>query len=84
MDLLLTILAIPTVSLIAYFFGRNPFRWAIYAYLLEFWVLIPLFLMKKKPTPPIPKWLKNQVTLPIFKLQLTKVRTPQDFEGHFK
>jgi|UPI00013648B0 hypothetical protein len=79
MDLLITILAIPTVSFIAYFFGRNPFRWAIYAYLLEFWVLIPLFIMNKKQTPAIPKSLRNRVTVPIFKLKLKKVRTLQDF-----
>jgi hypothetical protein len=78
MDLLLTILAIPTVSLIAYFFGRNPFRWAIYAYLLEFWVLIPLFLMKKKPTPPIPNWINSLATEIHLKRELRKIKSPND------
>ena len=78
MDILITILAIPTVSLIAFIFGRNPFRWAIYAYLLEFWVLIPLFLMKKKPTPPIPNWVNSLVTELNMKRELRGIKTPED------
>jgi hypothetical protein len=78
MDILTTIFAIPTVSLIAFFFGRNPSRWAIYAYLLEFWVLIPLFLMKKKPSQPIPKWVNSLATEINLKRELRSIKTPED------
>jgi hypothetical protein len=30
-DLLITILAIPIVASIAFIFGRNPYRWGLYA-----------------------------------------------------
>jgi hypothetical protein len=60
-DLLIAIISIPVVAVIAFFFGRNPFRWALYAYFFQFWVLIPLVLLNKRPTPPTPKWIQKLI-----------------------
>jgi hypothetical protein len=54
MDLFVTLLAIPIVSITAFIFGRNPYRWALYAYFFKFWVLIPLFMINIYPTPITP------------------------------
>jgi hypothetical protein len=56
-DLLITLLAIPIVACTAFIFGRNPYRWALYAYFIKFWCLIPLFMLSKRETPPFPKWI---------------------------
>lgn len=56
-DLLITLLAIPIVATTAFIFGRNPYRWALYAYFIKFWCLIPLFLLSKRPMPPLPQWI---------------------------
>jgi hypothetical protein len=56
-DLLITLLAIPIVASTAFIFGRNPYRWALYAYFIKFWCLIPLFMLSKRETPPFPKWI---------------------------
>ena len=39
-------MAMPIVSFTAFAFGRNPFIWAFWAYLFQFWCLIPLFLIE--------------------------------------
>jgi hypothetical protein len=58
-DLLFTLLAIPIVASTAFIFGRNPYRWALYAYFVKFWCLIPLFILSKRETPPFPKWIQQ-------------------------
>ena len=58
-DLLITLLAIPIVASTAFIFGRNPYRWAFYAYFIKFWCLIPLFMLSKRETPPFPKWIQK-------------------------
>ena len=58
-DLLITFLAIPIVASTAFIFGRNPYRWALYAYFAKFWCLIPLFILSKRETPPFPKWIQK-------------------------
>jgi len=80
MDLFVTLLAIPIVSITAFIFGRNPYRWALYAYFFEFWVLIPLFMIKKYPTPPIPESLLNLLRRVQMKRSLRKVRYPKDLK----
>jgi len=80
MDLFVTLLAIPIVSFTAFIFGRNPYRWALYAYFCKFWVLIPLFMIKKYPTPQIPdSFLKLLIGIKI-KQSLRKVRYPKDLK----
>jgi hypothetical protein len=49
-DLLITLLAIPIVATMAFIFGCNPYRWALYAYIIKFWCLIPHFLLSKPET----------------------------------
>jgi hypothetical protein len=80
MDLFVTLLAIPIVSITAFIFGRNPYRWALYAYFFKFWVLIPLFMIKKYPTPPIPESLLNLLRRVQMKRSLRKVRYPKDLK----
>ena len=58
-NLLITLLAIPIVASTAFIFGRNPYRWALYAYFIKFWCLIPLFILSKRETPPFPKWIQK-------------------------
>ena len=80
-DLLIAVLSIPVVAVIAYFFGRNPFRWALYAYFFQFWVLIPLVLLNKRPTPPTPKWVQNvasEINTRKEMRDVKKAKTPDD------
>lgn len=80
-ELLITILAIPIVSSIAFIFGRNPYRWALYAYFIKFWCLIPLFLLSKRPTPPFPNWIQKLAVEINTRRELRQVRnviTPED------
>jgi hypothetical protein len=80
MDLFITLLAMPIVSITAFIFGRNPYRWALYAYFFKFWVLIPLFMIKKYPTPPVPESLLNLLSRVQIKRSLRKVRYPKDLQ----
>jgi hypothetical protein len=80
MDILITILAIHTVSLIAFFFGRNPFRWSIYAYVFDFWVLIPLFLLKRYSKPPVSSTIIKLAEEINLRRQLRKIKTPEDLK----
>ena len=80
-DLLITILAIPIVACTAFIFGRNPYRWALYAYFLKFWCLIPLFMLSKRETPPFPKWvqqLAGEINTRRELREVRKVNAPQD------
>ena len=80
-DLLITLLAIPIVASTAFIFGRNPYRWALYAYFVKFWCLIPLFLMTKRPTPPFPRWihkLTQEVNTRRELNQMRRINTPED------
>jgi hypothetical protein len=80
-DLLIAIISIPIVAIIAYLFGRNPFRWALYAYFFQFWVLIPLALLNKRPTPPTPKWIKsaaNEFNTRRELRELKRISTPRE------
>ncbi len=78
MHLFITILAIPMAATTAFIFGRNPYRWALYAYFLKFWVLIPLFLIKKYPTPPIPPIILKLAGEINLRRELRKIKTPED------
>jgi hypothetical protein len=78
MDFSITILFIPIVTTTAFIFGRNPYRWALYAYFLKFWVLIPLFLIKKYSTPPIPPTILKLAGKVNLRLELRKIKTPED------
>jgi hypothetical protein len=80
MEILITILAIPTVSLIAFFFGRNPFRWSIFAYFFNFWVLIPLFLFKRYSKPPVSSTIIKLAEEINLRRQLRKIKTPEDLK----
>jgi hypothetical protein len=80
-DLLITLTAIPIVAATAFIFGRNPYRWALYAYFIKFWCLIPLFLLSKRPTPPLPRSLllvgaKFNTWREL--RQVRKINTPED------
>jgi hypothetical protein len=80
-DLLITLTAIPIVAATAFIFGRNPYRWAFYAYFIKFWCLIPLFLLSKRPTPPLPAWIQHlaiEINTSRELRQIRKVNTPQD------
>jgi hypothetical protein len=80
-DLLITLLAIPIVATTAFIFGRNPYRWALYAYFIKFWCLIPLFLLSKKPMPPLPQWLLNFASALNTRREIReikKIKTPDD------
>jgi hypothetical protein len=84
-DLLITILSIPIVATIAFIFGRNPYRWALYAYFLKFWCLIPLFLLSKRPMPPLPAWIINLATAFDTHREIRdikKINTPDDLLKH--
>ncbi len=78
MDLFITILSIPIVATTAFIFGRNPYCWALYAYFLKFWVLIPLFLIKKYPTPPVPPTILKLAGEVNLRRELRKIKTPED------
>jgi hypothetical protein len=81
-DLLITLLAIPIVASTAFIFGRNPYRWALYAYFVKFWCLIPLFMLRKRETPPFPKWIQQlaaEVNTRKELREVKKVKTPDDF-----
>ena len=80
MDLAVTLIAIPISATTAFIFGRNPYRWALYAYFLKFWVLIPLFMIKKYPTPPIPPTILKLVGEINLRRELRKIRTPEDLK----
>ena len=80
MELYVTILAISMSATTAFIFGRNPYRWALYAYFLKFWVLIPLFMIKKYPTPPIPPTILKLVGEINLRRELRKIRTPEDLK----
>jgi hypothetical protein len=80
-DLLITLLAIPIVASTAFIFGRNPYRWALYAYFIKFWCLIPLFVLSKRETPPLPKWIRQlaaEVNTRRELHQIKRVNTPED------
>jgi glucose-6-phosphate isomerase len=80
-DLLITLLAIPIVASTAFIFGRNPYRWALYAYFIKFWCLIPLFMLSKRETPPFPKWIQQlaaEVNTRKELREVKKVNTPSD------
>jgi len=81
MDLFVTLLAIPIVSITAFIFGRNPYRWALYAYFFKFWVLIPLFMIKKYPTPPVPESILKIAGEVNLRKELWKINTPNDLLG---
>ena len=81
-DLLITLLAISIVASTAFIFGRNPYRWALYAYFIKFWCLIPLFILSKRETPPLPKWIQQlaaEVNTRRELREVRKVKTPDDF-----
>ena len=81
-DLLITILAIPIVACTAFIFGRNPYRWALYAYFIKFWCLIPLFILSKRETPPFPKWIQQlaaEVNTRKELREVNKIETAEDF-----
>ena len=80
MDLFVTLLAIPIVSITAFVFGRNPYRWALYAYFFKFWVLIPLFMIKKYPTPPIPPTILKLAGEFTIRKELRRIKTPKDLD----
>ena len=81
MDLFVTLLAIPIVSITAFIFGRNPYRWALYAYFFKFWVLIPLFMIKKYPTPPVPESMLKSAQEIKLRRELRKIKTSEDIWG---
>jgi hypothetical protein len=83
--LLITILSILIVATIAFIFGRNPYRWGLYAYFLKFWCLIPLFLLSKRPMPPLPQWIVNLATAFDTHREIRdikKINTPDDLLKH--
>ena len=80
-DLVITLLAIPIVASTAFIFGRNPYRWALYAYFIKFWCLIPLFILSKRETPPFPKWIQQlaaEVSTRRELREVKKAKTPDD------
>jgi hypothetical protein len=86
-DLLITLLAIPIVATTAFIFGRNPYRWALYAYFIKFWCLIPLFLLSKRETPPLPKWIQQlaaEVNTRRELREVKKISTAEDLIAQMK
>ena len=81
-DLFITLLASPIIASTAFIFGRNPYRWALYAYFIKFWCLIPLFILSKRETPPFPKWIQQlagEINTRKELREVKKVKTPDDF-----
>ena len=78
MDLAVTLIAIPITATTAFIFGRNPYRWVLYAYFFKFWALIPLFLLKKNPTPPIPPTILKLAQEFCLRRELRKIKTAED------
>jgi hypothetical protein len=83
-QVILTVMAMPIVSFTAFAFGRNPFIWAFWAYLFQFWCLIPLFLMKKKPRQELPQSTLKLAGEINIKRELRKIKTPDDLFGQGK
>ena len=80
-DLLTTLLAIPIVALTSFILGRNPYRWALYAFFIKFWCLIPLLILSKRETPQFPKWIQliaSEANTRRELREIKKVKTPED------
>ena len=76
----LNLISIPFISLIAFIFGRNSWRWGLYAYLFGFWMLIPLFLLSKKPRTEytFPNWSIRLYQWQQTRRELKRINTPDD------
>jgi len=83
-QVILALVAIPIVSFTAFAFGRNPFIWAFWAYLFQFWCLIPLFLMRRRPMPALPQSILKLAGEINLRREMRKIKTPDDLLGQGK
>ena len=78
----LNLISIPFVLFFAWAKGRGLIRWLLIAYLLGFWSLIPLLIVKTRPVKlyKIPRSFTEFITARNFKKQLKEVRYPTDIQ----
>ncbi len=78
----MNLISIPFVLFFAWAKGRGLIRWFLIAYLLGFWSLIPLLIVKTRPVKlyKIPRSFTEFVTARNFKKQLKEVRYPTDIQ----
>jgi len=76
----LNLISIPFVSSIAFLFGRNPWRWGLYAYFIGFWMLIPLFILpiRLRTDYTLPNWLIRLYQWQQARRELKKINSPDD------
>ena len=78
----MNLISIPFVLFFALAKGRGLIRWLLIAYLLGFWSLIPLLIVKTRPVKlyKIPRSFTEFITARNFKKQLKEVRYPTDIQ----
>jgi len=78
----LNLISIPFVLFFAWAKGRGLIRWLLIAYLLGFWSLIPLLIVKTRPVKlyKVPRSFTEFITARNFKKQLKEIRYPTDIQ----
>ena len=78
----LNLISIPFVIFFAWAKGRGVFNWFLLAYLLGFWSLIPLLMVKTRQIKlyKIPRSFSELITYRNFKKKLKEIRYPSDIQ----
>ena len=78
----MNLISIPFVLFFAWAKGRGLIRWLLIAYLLGFWSLIPLLIVKTRPVKlyKVPRSFTEFITARNFKKQLKEIRYPTDIQ----
>lgn len=81
----LNLISIPFVLFLAWAKGRGLIRWLLMAYVLGFWSVIPLLMVKTRKVKiyKIPRIITEFVTTSNFKKQLNGIRYPIDIQRDF-
>jgi phosphoglycerol transferase MdoB-like AlkP superfamily enzyme len=76
----LNLISIPFILFFAWAKGQRLIRWVVIAYLIGFWSLIPLLIVKTRAIKiyKIPNFVTNYVTSSSFKRQLKGIQYPTD------
>ena len=78
----LNLISIPFVLFLAWAKGRGLIRWLLIAYVLGFWAVIPLLMVKTRKVKiyKIPRIITEFVTTCNFKRQIKVIRYPTDIQ----